>query len=231
MLKCKDKEIVVPGEVLCEGMDFLPSHGTYRDDKVIRSSMVGMVNVDGKVIKIMPTSGRYFPRRGDTIIGRVFDITMNGWRLNINSSYPAFLTMMEASSQFIKKGSDLSRIIPMEGYVVGKITNVTGQNLIDVTLKGPGLRKLDGGVVINVSSSKVPRIIGRQGSMIKLIKEATGCFITVGQNGLVWLSGEAENEVVAVKAIELINSDGHKSGLTDQVKKFLEKETGKKLEV
>ena len=35
-LLINEREIVVPGEELAEGMDFLPSHGTYRDkDKIV----------------------------------------------------------------------------------------------------------------------------------------------------------------------------------------------------
>ena len=35
-LLAKDKNVVVPGQILAEGMDFLPSFGTYRkNDKII----------------------------------------------------------------------------------------------------------------------------------------------------------------------------------------------------
>jgi len=77
----------------------------------------------------------------------------------------------------------------------------------------------------------VPRVIGKQGSMVSMIKQATGCKITVGQNGLVWLSGEPEKELIAVNTIKMIEKNAHKSGLTETIKAFLEKETGVKVSV
>lgn len=39
-LLVKDKEVVVPGQVLAKGMDFLPSHGTYRlEENVIANRL------------------------------------------------------------------------------------------------------------------------------------------------------------------------------------------------
>lgn len=231
-LKTKEKTIVVPGEVLAAGMSYLPSYGTYREGDNIRAGKLGIVQLDGKVIKLTPISGRYSPKRGDTIIGKVIDITMSAWRLEINSPYSAMLSVRDATSEFIEKGFNLSKIFDIDDYVVCKIVGVSSQKLIDLTTKMPGLRKLRGGRIIEVNTHKVPRIIGKSGSMVSMIKQATGCTIIVGQNGLVWLNGEApEMEIIAVEAIKKIEAEAHQSGLTDRVKEFLEKKTGKKIEM
>ena len=47
--------------------------------------------------------------------------------------------------------------------------------------------------------------------------------LTVGQNGLVWINGTPEGELLAVKAIRKIEEESHLSGLTDRIKEFLEK--------
>ena len=104
-----------------------------------------------------------------------------------------------------------------------KIVNVTSQKLVDVTMKGPGLRKLKGGRIIEVNPHKVPRIIGKQGSMVMMIKDATKCNITVGQNGLIWIDGEPMNELLALQTIRKIEKESHMSGLTDKIKEYLEK--------
>jgi exosome complex component RRP4 len=115
---------------------------------------------------------------------------------------------------------------------VCKITNVTSQKLVDVTLRGPGLRKLRNGRIIEVNTNKVPRIIGKKGSMVSMIKQATDCNIIVGQNGIIWLQGkEPEMEFLAIDAIKKIETESHLSGLTDKMKEFLEKATGKKISV
>ena len=113
---------------------------------------------------------------------------------------------------------------------MASVTNVTSQNLIDISLKGPGLRKLYPGRIINISPSKVPRVIGKKGSMVSMIKLATNTRVMVGQNGLVWLSGEDPKlEIVAVNTIKKIEREAHLQGLTEKIKEFLEKETGKKI--
>jgi exosome complex component RRP4 len=90
-------------------------------------------------------------------------------------------------------------------------------------MKGPGLRKLIGGRIISVNPYKVPRIIGKMGSMVNLIKDHTKCIITVGQNGLIWINGEPKNELIAVNTIRKIEREAHTSGLTDKIKEYLEK--------
>lgn len=231
-LKVKEREIVVPGEIIAAGMEFLPSFGTYREGEHIRANKLGIVHIDGKVIKITPVSGRYNPKRGDTVIGKIIDVTMNGWRIDINSPYSAMLMLKDASNEFIEKGTNLTRIFNFDEYLVCGITSVSSQKLIDLTMKAPGLRKLRGGRIIEVNTHKVPRIIGKSGSMVSMIKQATGCIIVVGQNGLVWLNSENPvMEVLAVETIRKIEAEAHFAGLTDRIKEFLEKKTGKKIEI
>jgi exosome complex component RRP4 len=133
------------------------------------------------------------------------------------------LSMKEATSQFIPRGADLTKFYDINDYVSCKVINVTSQKLVDVTMKGMGLRKLQGGRAIEVASNKVPRIVGKQGSMVSMIKDATKCNIMVGQNGLIWISGTPEGELLAVEAIRKIEEESHLSGLTDKIKEFLEK--------
>ncbi|HLC62031.1 MAG TPA: exosome complex RNA-binding protein Rrp4 [Candidatus Nanoarchaeia archaeon] len=221
-IKVKDKEISVPGEVLAVGMDVLPGAGTYRDGEKIVANRLGLVMMDGRTVKLLPLSGRYMPRTNDTIICKVIDVGFNGWRLDTNSAYSAMLSMKDATSEFIQRGANLTQYYDLGDHIVCQIVNVTSQKLIDVTMKGPGLRKLKGGRIIEVDANKVPRIIGKQGSMVVMIKDATRCNIIVGQNGLIWIDGEPMNEMLAIQAIRKISAESHTSGLTDKIKGFLE---------
>lgn len=223
-IKIQDKEIVIPGEELANGMDFLPSFGTYREGDKILASRLGLAIIEGKVIKLVPLSGAYHPKRGDTIIGPVTEILLSGWRINTNSAYSAVLNLKDATAEFIARGADLTKYFAIGDYVMAKITNVTSQNLVDLTMKGPGLRKLKGGRIVTVNANKVPRIIGKQGSMVSMIKQYTNTRILVGQNGLVWISGEdPAMELLAQETIKKIESEAHIPGLTDSIKAFLEK--------
>jgi len=216
-----EREVVIPGEALAEGMDYLPGDNTYREGDKIFSKVLGLVGVAGRVMKITPLSGPYLPTTGDKIIAKVFDITMSGWRFKTNTAYSAMMNVKDASSRFIKRDEDLSKILAIGDYAVVTITKVTSQNLIDLTMKEPGLHQVSGGRLVKINSQKVPRIIGKQGSMISLIKDKTGCNITVGQNGIVWIKGDSDKELLAEKAVKMIEARSHEEGLTSKMEKFL----------
>ncbi|MBS3175037.1 RNA-binding protein [Candidatus Woesearchaeota archaeon] len=223
-LLVEERQMVVPGQVLAEGMDYLPGDLVLRDKDVLVSQVVGVVGVNGRLIRITPLVGTYVPKAGDIVIGKVVAVGFSGWRIDIGWAFEANLGLKDASSDFIDKGSDLTKYFAVGDYLLTQIVNVASTKIIDVGMKGPGLRKLSPGRIFNVGAMKVPRIIGKQGSMISLIKEYTGCKVSVGQNGTVWLSGDnVENELLAISAIELIEKESYTSGLTERVKTFLEK--------
>ena len=173
----KDKSIVVPGEVVAEGRDFILGPGVRREGNQIVASRVGLIHFEGKFIRLIALSGRYIPRKDDVIIGRIKEILINGWLVDTESAYPAMLNLKDAVTEYVAKGSDLTRFFDFNDYIVCKIINVTPQMFVDVTTKGPGLKKLVGGRIIKVNPNKVPRIIGKKGSMLNMIKQATGCNI------------------------------------------------------
>ncbi len=223
-LLVNEKSIVIPGETLAEGMDYLPGDNTYRDGEKVHSKALGLVQVAGRVIKITLLTGSYVPKIGDKIIGEVIDILLSGWRVDTGTAYSAVLNVKDATSRFIRKQEDLSRILAIGDYVVVKIVNVTSQNLIDISMREPGMHKISGGRIISINSQKVPRVIGKQGSMISLIKDKTKCEITIGQNGLVWIRGTPEGERLTEQAMRLIERYSHLDGLTNRVQAFLEQQ-------
>lgn len=223
----KEKSVVIPGEVLAEGLDYLPGPHTYRQGDKIFSEVLGLVAISGRAIKITPLAGIYRPKARDKIIGKVIDIAFSGWRIDTNTAYPAMLNIKDATSRYVRKEEDLSKILAIGDYIVTKITNVTSQNLIDLNMKEPGLHKIVGGRLIKINPQKVPRVIGREGSMITLIKNKTGCEITVGQNGLVWIKGSPEGELLTEQAVKLVEEKSHQDGLTEKIEEFLNKNSKK----
>ena len=215
----KEKEFVIPGDVIAEGIDYLPAQDVFRDGDKIIAGQIGIVHVDNRLIKLIPLTGAYKPKPGDVVIGQVVNIGFNGWSLDIGFSNLALLSVRDGSSDFIERKSDLSRYFDFDDFLITKISNVGKGNLIDLTMKGHGLMKLQDGIIIDVSPSKVPRIIGKQGSMITLLKELSGCKINVGQNGKVWISGEDSEKVI--EAIRLIERESYLSGLTEKIEKLL----------
>lgn len=221
-LLVNEKEIVVPGQVVAEGMDFLPANGIFREENKLIASQIGMLTVDKRLIKLIPLTGSYKPRKGDVVVGKVVNIGMHGWSIDIGHANLALLGLKDATFDFIPKEADLSKYYDFDEVVAAKTSNVSKLNLIDLTMKGPGLMKLKGGILIEINPSKVPRIIGRQGSMITLVKEKTNTKIVVGQNGRVWINGEDIKLVNrAVEAIKMIEENAHIEGLTEKIEKFL----------
>ncbi|MEK6849316.1 MAG: exosome complex RNA-binding protein Rrp4 [Nanoarchaeota archaeon] len=229
-LHAKDKDLVVPGDLIATGMGFLPSKGTYRDGDKIIANRLGLLSIEGKVAKVVPLSGNYTPKVGDKLIGRIEDLLFSGWRVNLYGPYSAVMNVKDATSEFIGRGANLAEIFALGDIVTCKIVNVTSQKLVDVSLKGPGLRKLKGGRLIKVMAAKVPRIIGKDGSMTSMMNQATGVNIAVGMNGMVWIDGTPEGEIVVAETIQKIQDEAHLPGLTDKIKAFLEQKTGKKVE-
>jgi len=219
-LNVKDRDIVIPGQILAEGMDYLPSGKAVREDSKIISTTVGLINVRGRVLKVIPLSGRYSPSRNDTVVGRIEEIGKYGWRVDINAPYGTDLNMRDVGTSTFSARGDLSKIFSVGDYVLAGITEITDRKFIKLSTSMRPHRKLIGGILIKVSPSKIPRIIGREGSMIKLLKEESGCEIFVGQNGLVWVNGEPEKIALVSKAMKKISSDSHTKGLTEVIKKI-----------
>lgn len=215
------KEIVVPGEKISSGDDFLPGDWTVKQGNDIIATRLGVVEKQDRLIKIIPLSGVYIPRRGNTVIGEIKDMNHSGWTVDIGGPYGAFLTLKEVQG-YIEE-NEMENLYGVGDLIVTKVFNVK-RTAVDLTMKQreSGLGKIREGMIIRVNPHRVPRIIGKEGSMITLIKDATKCTITVGQNGLIWIKGDSqEDRLFAKQAIEFIVENTITDGLTDKVEKWL----------
>ena len=213
-----ERKLVVPGETIVTGDDYLPGDFTRKEGDNIIASRYGLAEISGRVVKIIPVSGVFEPRRGNTVIGRVVDTNFSGWSIEIGGPYSSFLPLAECP-RFINR-NNIEEFAGIGDVLNAKIWGVK-KGSIDLTLKSRGLGILEDGRLIKINPHKVPRIIGKEGSMINLIKDSTNTEITVGQNGFVWLKGDLENERKAEGAIMLVCEESASEGLTEKVEKFL----------
>ncbi len=220
----EERKLVIPGDFLGDGH---AGHGAYEENAKVFSRVVGLAEEKGGIFFVIPLSGIYNPKRGDGVIAKITDIIVSKWIVDINSPYEAVLPLSEATEEFVDfTKSDLTKYFNYGDLIFSEITSVTKTKNIQLSMKNRKCRKLRGGRVIKVTPAKVPRIIGKQGSMVEMIKDLTNTQIVVGQNGIVWVKGD--NEDIAIEAILEIEKKSHVSGLTDQIKGMLEAKMGSK---
>ncbi len=213
------REIVLPGEVLGNTKEIRASYGTFVEDDNIISKFLGIPRKSGDYLSVIPLSGVYVPKRGDKVIGFVTGVEKVGWVVDINSPWLAFLSLSEAVDEFVDlKRTDISRYYDVDDIIYAQVSDMRGGN-VQLSMKNPMARKLKGGLTVKITPSKVPRLIGKSGSMINTIKEKTKTMIRVGQNGVVWISGEKIEK--AIKAIKMIDEKSHVIGLTEEITKLL----------
>ena len=226
MIFVEDKEIVIPGDILADE-EYNSGRGTFKENNNVCSSLVGLVAIRDKKISVIPLQSKYIPKRGDVVIGEVTDIRFSMWNLDINSPYSGFLP---ASDVFGKEKRELNRTFDVGDVLFLRVVDVDEVKKVKLGLKGRGLGKFRGGILIYITPTKVPRLIGKKGSMINMIKDETRCEVIVGQNGVVWVKGDPSMERVAEKVINMIEDQAHTSGLTDRVRDMLAKLLGKEME-
>lgn len=220
-MNTEERQMVVPGEVIISGNEYLPGDGAYREGSDVIAGRFGIRNISDKHVRVVPVGGAYSPRRGNTIIGTIVDITFNGWLIDFGGAQNAFLPVAEVP-RYINR-DELRDFLDFGEAVVVKVWDVKGRG-VDVSMKMRGFGKLEEGMLMNVNPNKVPRIIGKEGSMVKLIKEATGCDITVGQNGKVWMRGSSiEAEMNTKKIVEYVVKNSTAAGLTNAVEEYIKK--------
>jgi exosome complex component RRP4 len=213
------REIVLPGTYVGERKGRKVVNCYVEGEKVF-SKVLGILKISDEEISVIPLAGKYFPKVGDRIIGRIEEIEVSGWIVDINSPYKAFLPASEAIDEFIDiRRVDLSRFYDIDDIIFCKITKVTKNKIVQVSMKDMIARKLFGGIIIKITPYKVARVIGKGGSMIELIKKKTGSEIYVGQNGVIWIKGNKKEK--AIEAILNIEKEAHISGLTEKISKML----------
>ena len=99
-----ERKLVIPGETIVSGDDYLPGDFTCKEGDDIIATRYGLAETSGRVVKIIPVSGVFEPRRGNTVIGRVADINFSGWNIEIGGPYSAFLPLAECP-RFINRNN------------------------------------------------------------------------------------------------------------------------------
>jgi exosome complex component RRP4 len=219
------KQLVAPGDLLAEG-DYVSGDSTYKENGKIYANRLGLVDYNGKRVHVVALKAFYVPAPGDMVIGKIVETTPGGWVIDIKAPQLARLRASDVVERSFKpETTDLPSIFDVGDLIIAKVVAYDRTRDPLLTVREPGLGKIMRGQLIEVTPTKIPRVIGRQGSMVGMIKKETGCQLTIGQNGWILISGRSpEDERLAVMALRKIEAESHTSGLTDRVTEMIKKE-------
>jgi exosome complex component RRP4 len=223
------RQLVTPGDLIAEG-DYVTGESTFKEGDKIYATRIGLVDTDGRSVSVVALKGGFIPSAGDLVIGKVIDMSLSGWVVDINAPYAAILHASDAIERPFNPQRDvLTAIYDIGDMILAKVAAYDRTRNPILTTHGPGLGKITRGRIIEIVAAKIPRLIGKRGSMINMLKRETGCHLTIGQNGLILISGKSpEDEDLAVLAIRKIEEEAHTSGLTDRICSMVREENQKR---
>jgi len=216
------REIVIPSQLLGEIKQKKAGRGTFIENGKIYAEILGILSNDSNYINVIPIKGRYDPIEKDLVIGIVEEAMSSSWLVDINAAYPALLHVNEVPWDV--DFGETERYLNNGDSVMAKVLQVDREKKLQITLKDYNLYKLKDGYILNVEPSKVPRIIGKKGSMISLLKKYTKCRIFVGQNGRIWINGSDDGINKVINTIKMIENESLSYGLTNKVEELLKKD-------
>jgi exosome complex component RRP4 len=236
------REIVTPGTLIANN-SMSAGRGALKTEEGIISLFVGLKEVRGRYINVVPLRGLYNPQIGDKVIGRIIDKTPVKWLVDINSKFLATLKPQDAvaRSRDSRGGGnkpygsyrpvkvDSIEAFQMGDIIICKILSGDRLNEPEVTTLGQDLGKVTNGYVITIPPPKIPRVIGKKGSMISLIKRYLNCKIFVSQNGRIWYRGKSmAHDRLLIDTIGKIEQEAHTTGLTDRINHYIQQEKKKR---
>ncbi len=216
------RTIVIPGQIIGDIHKQRAGKGTFVENGKIMSQLLGVLNEYGNNIQVVPVKGRYDPVEGDFIIGIVEEALQSSWLVNINAPSPALLHQNEVPWNV--DFGDTERYLNKGDAVMAKVYSVDETKKLQITLKDRNLYKIKGGYITEVEPTRVPRIIGKKGSMIAVIKKYIRCRIFVGQNGRIWIDGDTDAIEKVLNIIKIIEQESISYGLTNRIESLLKKD-------
>ena len=217
------KRYVLPGDFITTAP--LRLHGNVvLEGKRIISTAIGLSDISTDSARVISLTGVYMPKIDDLVIGTITSVSGNSWFADINSCYQGMLLGQDVfgrgSYPTMKEMKDR---LDKGDIIFAKIANSDRQREPLISIADQSLGKIDSGELVKISPAKIPRLIGKHGSMIQTIEGSTNATITVGQNGLIVVSCDETNGLLkALAAIRMVDEQAHLVNLTDKVKKMLE---------
>jgi len=217
----ENRDLVLPGDVLFEG-SIRTGDNTYRSQGRVCATRIGLVDYGRGIVSVIALEARYNPLVGDLVVGGVIDIDLDRWIVDIDASSDAFLSVPDAIDAPFTQDLVLPDILDVGDTVVAKLVDIDRRRTPILSILGRGLGKAEDGFIIRITPSKIPRLIGKKGSMVNMILKESGCSIIIGQNGRILVHGKnREQEEIVVNVVDKIEREAHTSGLTNRIQEYI----------
>ena len=218
----KKKRYVLPGDVITTAPLRLRENVTLEGKRILATA-IGLSDVSYDSVRVISLTGIYLPKIDDLVIGKIKYIHGNSWFADINSCYEGMLLAKDVFGRGSNTNLiDMKTRLDKSDLILARIANCDRTREPLLSIAGQNLGKIDSGELIKISPTKIPRLIGKHGSMIQTIEASTNTTITIGQNGLIVVSSSETNGLLkALAAIRMVEEQAHIADLTDKVKKML----------
>jgi len=214
-----EREIVIPSQFLGDSNQFKSGRGTFIENGKIYAQIMGILQRNDKYLNVIPLKGKYDAIPGDMVIGVVIEALGSSWLVDINAPYPALLHVNEVPWNVDFNETD--KYLNMGDSIIAKVSQVDTEKKLQISMKDRNLFKIKKGTIVEIDSSKIPRVIGKKGSMIQLLKKYTHSRIHVGKNGRIWIDADLSNTAKVIEAIKIIERESVSFGLTDKIESYL----------
>ena len=216
------RRYVIPGDKIAEG-NYRPIMNVVKSGNALYATRIGIAEMGRDGAKVIPLSGVYIPRVNDLVIGKIVDHTSLSWEVDINSCFSAHLPASDIFGRdFSPARDDMSKHLAVGDMITARVATFDRTRDPMLTLQDRDLGKVPKGELLRISPTRVPRLIGKRGSMIQTIEQATQTRVLIGQNGVVVVTGRTSEGVeMAVRAIRMVEEEAHTANLTQRIKVLL----------
>jgi len=217
------KRYVIPGDVITTAPLRLEGN-VVLDGKRVMATCMGLSDVSSDSVRVIPLTGVYLPKIDDLVLCTISLVSGNSWFADMDSCYQGMLLAQDVFG----RGSyptmeEMKARLDKGDLVYARIANSDRMREPLLSIMGENLGKIDSGELVKISPTKIPRLIGKHGSMIQTIEGATNATITVGQNGLIILkcdnSAGLKKAIASVKMIGMIQ---YEVNIEDKIQNILD---------
>ncbi|KAK6741610.1 hypothetical protein RB195_009462 [Necator americanus] len=183
-------DFVYCGMLLTEEGTVLSGLGTEASRDGILATVSGYRIQYDKLCLVTPFKSKYMPKVGDFVIGRIINVQNAFWRVEVNCRLSAILRLNninlpsgELRRKCLQDVISMNEHLAVGDLITAEVQRVATKGQVELHTRNLGHGKLGQGILIGV----FPSLIKPQA---KHVHEMFGIEVTIGDNGLVWISPE-----------------------------------------